>query len=478
MRIFQFAEQYAERTLAVTEAGERVRYGEISEAAALFQREAGRNLVFLLCRNTPGALLAYLGALNSEAVPLLLDAAAPTELLRGLLERYRPAFCAFPAERREELLPLLPAAKERGRVRDCLLLETGWKGPALSERLKLLLTTSGSTGSPKLVRLSAENLDANAEAIAAYLEIGAGERPITSLPMHYSYGMSVIHSHVLVGAALILTERTVLERAFWALAAREAATSFAGVPYTYELFRRLKLGQFAPESMRTLTQAGGKLPPELHEALARWCRDTGRRFFVMYGQTEAAPRMGYLPPEVSLEKRGSMGVAIPGGRLWLTDDGGAEITVPGETGELIYAGANVCLGYAETREDLLLGDENGGVLRTGDMAYRDAGGYFYITGRKQRFLKPLGRRVSLDDVERRLAGALGLEAACAGTDERLYVYLAGADAAKTEQAAAYLAGVMQLPPAWLRIVPVDTIPRNDTGKILYGKLTPPSAFLS
>lgn len=463
MRIFQFAERHPERALAVTDAGETLRYGEILEAETLFRREVGNNLVFLLCRNTPGALLTYLGALKSAAIPLLLDAAMPAELLRGILDRYRPAFLVAPAGMETGFCSC-------GAVRDYALLRTEWEGPPLADKLKLLLTTSGSTGSPKLVRLSAENLDSNADAIAEYLNIDDAERPITSLPMQYSYGMSVVNSHVLKGATLLLTERTLLERDFWEFAVKERATSFAGVPYAYEMMDRLRLTELIPPSMQTLTQAGGKLSPELHRKMAQWCRDTERRFFVMYGQTEASPRMAYLPPERSLEKCGSMGIAIPGGALSLVDEDGNKITRSGETGELVYEGKNVCLGYAETREDLLRSDDNQGVLKTGDMAYRDDEGNFYIAGRKKRFIKILGKRVSLDEVETSLKKRFQEELVCAGGDDCLRVYIERERENDTADIENYIVDRIGIPSKYLSLISLKQFPRTASGKIRYREL--------
>lgn len=470
MSIFQIAETHPERVFAITDTGMTFKYGDILNVEKLIRRSVGRNLAFLLCRNTPGTLLSYLGALKSDAVPLLLDASMPVELLKDLSICYKPSFFVIPADRQEEISQLIPSAEEIWRFQDSMLIWTGWDGPALAKELKLLLTTSGSTGSPKLVRISEQNLEANAGAIAEYLQIDGDERPITSLPMHYSYGISVINSHVLRGATLLLTARTVLERGFWEFAKHNEATSFAGVPYTYELLDRLRFYGLAPPSLRTLTQAGGKLQPELHEKIAGWCRDTGRRLFVMYGQTEASPRMGYLPAEVSVEKRGSMGIAIPGGKLYLIDEDGREVEAYGQAGELVYEGRNVSLGYAECREDLTLGDENCGVLKTGDMAYRDAEGYYYIIGRKKRFIKLLGQRVSLDDVERRLKAKFHFEAACLGEDGLLRVLIQNMTEEQRGSVESYLSDHMGIPIQLVRISGIDVIPKSAAGKVLYGKI--------
>ena len=188
----------------------------------------------------------------------------------------------------------------------------------LYKDLGLLLTTSGSTGSPKLVRLSYENVKANAESIAEYLSIDENERPITSLPMYYSYGISVINSHYIKDATLLLTDHPVIQKLFWMFAQDEKATSIAGVPFTYEMLRRLRIFKMDLPYLKTMTQAGGKLNAKLAKEYIENAQATGKRFFVMYGQTEATARMSYLPLDKALEKYASIGIAIPGGRFAIT----------------------------------------------------------------------------------------------------------------------------------------------------------------
>ncbi len=472
MELFHMRERAAQELLAVSQEGGAVRCGELFAAAeGLARAGCGRRLVFLLCRNTPGTLLGYLGCLLCGAAALLLDAQTAPELLQRLAGTYRPAFFLVPGDLPPAVRAVLPqrAALE---LRDCALLPTGEAGPELHPDLALLLTTSGSTGSPKLVRLSGKNLQSNARSIARYLELTREERPITTLPMSYSYGMSIVNSHVLAGAPLLLTRRGILEREFWDMAAGEGATSLAGVPYTYQMFRRLGLTEMDLPRLRYLTQAGGKLPPELHRAFAAWAAGTGRRFYVMYGQTEAGPRMGYLPPERAVEKCGAMGGAIPGGRFWLEDGDGNVLDGPGASGELVYQGENVAMGYAEGADDLRLGDEWGGVLRTGDMARRDADGVYYIVGRKKRFVKLYGNRVSLDEVERLLSARFPeAEFACVGRDDLLSAYVGAPPPGLAEAAADYLAGQTHLPRGAFRICPVAAIPKTGAGKTCYAQLS-------
>jgi long-chain acyl-CoA synthetase len=328
----------------------------------------------------------------------------------------------------------------------------------------LLLNTSGSTGSPKLVRLSGDNLQANAVSIASYLNLNEGEKPITSLPMAYSYGLSVINSHLLAGAMLVLSEHGVLRREFWDSVDRYGCTSFAGVPYTYQMLLQTGLLQKRGATLRTLTQAGGGLAENHVRQMCALAGQRGFKFFVMYGQTEATARISYLPFEALATKIGSVGVAIPNGSL----------RVDAETSELIYTGPNVMLGYAECREDLSKGDELRGVLKTGDLARQDADGFFYVTGRMKRFLKMFGKRFNLDEVEQIMQGRLGFPTACFGRDDLLMVAIeAGSE--NTAAVVIMLGETFGVPKNAVRVEALPDLPRTVRGKIDYQALAAQSA---
>lgn len=492
MKLFTAAYLHPQRTLCICDDGSRLLYQELLDTAGIYRKEVGREMVFVLCRNTPGSLLGYLGCLAGGGAALLLDADMEPGLFASLYDCYRPGWICMPSEDTGKIIKAVtqipgdakggpetenrpPSQPKQAAVfRDSVLIRTGEDGPELHPDLCLLLTTSGSTGSPRLVRISRKNLDANTESIVQYLEIDANERPITTLPMNYSYGMSVINTHVFCGAAILLTRYTLMEHPFWERMKNERATSIAGVPYTYRMLNRLGLTEQELPALRTLLQAGGRLPVELHRKFGSWCLETGRRFFVMYGQTEASPRMGYLPAARTVEKCGSMGIAIPGGKLVLIDGGGKEIDLPDVVGELVYYGDNVSMGYAHCREDLAKGDESCGVLYTGDMAKRDAEGYYYIVGRKKRFIKMAGKRLGLDDTER-LLGTLfpEEEIACAGRDDHLEVYVCGADAARLDEIAVKLADTIHAAQSMVAVYGIREFPRNDAGKIRYAALNPP-----
>lgn len=467
MAFYDNLSRHESNTAAIADNGVELSYSELERSSdEWFARINHRCLVFILCENSLGPVVGYVSCLRHQAVPLLLAKDLNPELLRGLIDLYRPEFLYLPAAMAE----CFRNCEKVHTALDYALLRTNFStNYPLHAELALLLTTSGSTGSPKLVRQSYKNISSNAAAIAQYLELTQAERPITTLAMSYTYGLSIINSHLLAGATLLLTSKSLLEKGFWDFFREQKATSFGGVPYTYEILKKLRFFRMDLPSLRTMTQAGGKLTPELTREIAEFAAIRNIRFVVMYGQTEATARMAFLPHEKALEKCGSMGVPIPGGRFDLIDAGGRCIAESDVTGELVYYGPNVALGYAECGEDLAKGDEWGGVLMTGDMAMRDQDGFYYITGRKKRFLKIFGNRVNLDETERLVKAQFeGMDCACAGRDDQMSVFITNANMAK--RVLDFLVDKTGLNPVAFVAYVVDRIPKNETGKILYAEL--------
>jgi len=316
--------------------------------------------------------------------------------------------------------------------------------------LAVLLATSGSTGDPKMVRLSHRNIEANATSICEYLDIGSDERAIASLPMHYSYGLSVVNSHLLAGACIVLTGHSFMRPEFWEVVRSQGCTSFAGVPYMYEILKKLRYRPSDTPSIRTLTQAGGRLDQELIRHFSAQAEEDGCRFFVMYGQTEATARISYLPPQRLSEKLGSIGVAVPRGKVFL----GKKY---GDFCELLYEGPNVMMGYAQQAQDLSMGDELGGVLKTGDLAEIDDDGFVFLRGRIKRIAKIFGRRIGLDSVESQLIAESGLRLGVVESDGVLHILAEGSN--ETVDAAAVKAVAIELLAINPRSVAVTTIER-------------------
>ena len=451
----------------VSSDGQRLTYAELDEVVSgIVDLGLERSLCFNLCENSPASVAGYLGLLQSRIVPLMIDRKITSELLANLLDTYHPRYLYVPQDMAEGFAGY-HAVKQ---VLTYALLEADEK-PAieLNEDLGLLLTTSGSTGSPKLVRQSYRNMQSNTEAIVEYLGITSDERAITTLPMNYTYGLSIINSHIAAHATILLTDDSMNMKPFWTFFNAERATSFGGVPFTYQMLKRVRFFRMDLPSLRYMTQAGGKLSPELHAEFAEWAAKHGKRFIVMYGQTEATARMGYLPADKSIEKAGSMGIAIPGGKFTLIDVDGNAIDQPHVTGELVYEGDNVTLGYAQCQADLALGDERHGRLETGDMAQFDEDGFYYIVGRKKRFLKIFGNRVNLDEIDRLLSTTFdGLDCVSTGSDDHLVAYIT--DEARIEDVREWLSSTTHLSQSAFDVRYIEEIPRSDAGKVLYKNL--------
>ncbi|GER23802.1 AMP-dependent synthetase [Zafaria cholistanensis] len=395
-------------------------------------------LVALAASNDLGSLVAYLAAL-AGGHPVAVVPADKPQALDSLLAAYDPDVVL-----RGGAEPVLEE-RRRGSIH------------VLHPDLALLMSTSGSTGSPKLVRLSHANVQSNAEAIAEYLRIGPADRAATTLPMSYCYGLSVINSHLLRGAALVLTDHSVVDPCFWEDFRTGGATSFAAVPYTFELLERVGFANMELDGLRYITQAGGRLDPGTVRRYAELGAERGWDLFVMYGQTEATARMAYLPPHLAATSPGSIGVPVPGGSFRIDP-------VPGlEHGELVYAGPNVMLGYAEGPADLAAGRKVT-ELRTGDLARQTEDGLYEVVGRRSRFVKIVGLRIDLGRVEAMLH-ELGVQSAAAGTDERVVV--AVEDGHDPVLLAKLLSQGLGLPRGALQVMPVDALPRLENGKIDY-----------
>lgn len=453
--------KYAGNTAVETEHGQIMSYAELQKVSQTIT--AGlkpRRLVFCLCENTVGSFVGYVGLMNANMPTVLLDGSKDMEIIRGLANHYMPQYIWMPTHRVDELGHGAPVTT----YEDYTLIDWADSKYEIHPDVLLCLTTSGTTGSPKLVKLTERNLKSNAESIAEYLKITDKERAITSLPMYYSFGMSVINSHLIKGATLLLTDKAVIQREFLTFLKEGKATSIAGVPYTYEMLRRLRFMRMDLPDLKTMIQAGGKLNANIAKEYIEDAQQKGKEFIVMYGQTEAAPRMSYLPFENALEKYASIGIAIPGGKLSVRDMDDKEIMEPDIDGELIYEGPNVCMGYAECIEDLAIGDENHNVLHTGDVARFDADGFFYITGRMKRFVKVWGNRCNLDATEQ-LVKAITTYCACVGVDDKITVFVT--QKGLEEKIKTYLTEKTGLNIRAFDVKVIEEIPTLPSGKLDY-----------
>ncbi len=461
--IFDDLERYGDQ-LALIDQDQYFTYKDlISQADVLGAMVTPRTLALVVCSNTFESVAAYVGLSRAGVVPMLMPSTMTASQLLRIVDTFQPAYVATSAKMSDELSSVI-MLNQLGDM--SLYRNTNAAKVDIHNDLALMLSTSGSTGSHKFVRLSFANLWSNTDAISDFLGVQPDDRAITTMPMSYTFGLSILNTHLTTGASVIMTEEPMIGKSFWQQVQNHRATTFGGVPFIYEMLRKLRFGAMDLPSLRYITQAGGRLAPEIATEFAEQCGEKGIHFVTMYGQTEATARMSYVPAKHAIDKAGSIGIPIAGGTFWIKDDDGNKVASSAIPGELMYEGPNVSLGYAETTNDLMRGDDNKGVLATGDIACFDDDGYFQIVGRKKRFLKIYGYRVNLDEIEEQLQSA-GFECACVGEDDALAIFVVNDDSDRVKQ---HVTQSTTVNARAIQVHKVDTIPRNPSGKVLYPEL--------
>lgn len=447
-----------DKVAVIDDNDKQLTYGDI----CAFSKEFGmqippRSFIFILAENSIGSLLGYTASLINRVVPLIISSKTEEALYSNLRDTYKPEYMWIP-DNMVEAISYDVVYRSNGYT----LVKTGFPKAQLYDELSLLLPTSGSTGSPKLVRHSYRNIEANADNVRRMFKLTEDEKAMAILPMHYTMGLSVIASHLLAGATLLLSGKSLLDKVFWSRL--KEATSFTGVSYSYEILLKMRLTRMVLPNLKILTQGGGKLTTEMWNQLADYASCNDKQFIATYGQSECTARMAYLPSHLAKEKICSIGIAEPGGQLSIIDSEGNE-TFEGEaTGEMIYRGENVTLGYAISQEDLLKGDENHGIMHTGDLARRDSDGCYYIVGRLKRFLKIFGLRIGLDEVENIIKSEYQVDCYCKGDDEKLIVLVTNSEIAG--QLPEFIENKTHLFHKNIEVKVVDCILRNEAGKVI------------
>ena len=449
---------------AIDDSGGHLTYGELVElgqklSLSLPQRE----LVFCLCENKVGSLAGFVALYENKDVCLLINAAIDRGLLDNLHETYHPSYYWMPESKIADF-----GFEIILNYKNYVLCKTGEKAPEMHPELSLLMTTSGTTGSPKLVRHKYGNVENNAKNVAQAFGWTAEERGIIDLPMQYTMGLNVICSHLHAGATVLLVAANLMNPKYWQFIKEQKGTNFTGVPFSYEILNRLRFQKMDLPYLTTMAEGGGKLSDTLFSAFANYAEEKGKRFFATFGTTETTARLAFLSPEQVVQKIGSIGKAIPEGTLYLVDENGHQIHEPNTEGELIYEGPNVTMGYATSIEDLTLGDEFCGVYHTGDIAKMDEDGCFYIVGRMKRFLKLFGLRVSLDQCERIISEHFGIECACTGDDTKMKIYITKAEL--KDEVKKLISEKTGLISTLFEVNCIEAIPRFESGKINYKQL--------
>ena len=448
----------------VNEFGHPFSYNELLSISNDFARNLdSRKLVLCLASNTGDFFSGYIGLLRKNLVPLLLPFQTDSVQIQNLIDIYKPTYIFIP---KDSVFSDFDFKKVSTHGIYELFINSS-NATVLNDELALLMTTSGTTGNSKLVRLSYINLQSNANSIVEYMNLNSKSRAITTLPFNYSYGLSIITSHLCVGGSIILNEKSIIENSFWEKYEMFTPTHFGGVPFTYEMLGRFKEKLFANQSLKTLTQAGGRLPEKVVKFFAEECKRRSIDFYVMYGQTEATARMSYLDCQSAIDRPSSIGKPISGGKFFIVDDDGTEITQNGLEGEIVYKGPNVSLGYATKDTDLSLGDENKGRLHTGDIGLRDELGFYYIKGRSSRIAKINGTRINLQEVEDFIS-TLGVNSCVLSDDSRIYIFYERCS--QENDIGIQVAHYLKIRSTSLVLKELESLPRTVSGKIDAGSL--------
>ena len=405
---------YNSNVCLIDKNNKKFTYKEIIEKSYIISKKLNsRDFVIVLAENNIEFITSYISFFRKGIIQMLLDSKIPSSSLKEILEKYKPNYILLPKNRYREFNYETVSEFENYK----LLKINKNKYHETNKDLSLLLTTSGSTGSKKFVRISYENIHENTKSIIKFLKIKKNHTTITTMPPFYTYGLSILNTHLYKGASIVVTNSSIIEKPFWKLMTEENVNSFGAVPYHYEVLKKIKFDKIKLPSLRYFTQAGGAMSKELTRYLIDFSKKNKKKFIIMYGQTEATARMTYLKYEMVNKKIGSIGTPIPGGKIILKNNKNKR----DDEGEIIYKGKNVSMGYAEELKDLNKGDLNHGTLSTGDLAKKDKDGYLYIIGRKSRDIKLFGHRVNLDELEKVLYKK-GYNCICHGLNNKVTIF--------------------------------------------------------
>ena len=434
-----------------------------SQFSYLKKKIKTKKLVLLICKNNFESIMIYLYCLYNKNPVILLDETTKSKFLNNIITKYKPAYLYV--TKKKNLINKNYRSIYSNEEFNLLALQNQINY-RVNNDLAVLISTSGSTGTPKMVKLSYKNLDSNALSISKYLNITKDNISITTLSFSYSYGLSVINTHLLKGAKIILNEFSMLEKKFWERVKKNKVDSFACVPYNIELLIKINFFNKKYSSLKYLTIAGGALNLNSWKYIIQ--NKKKLKIFVMYGQSEASPRISYLPHQMFEKKIGSIGIPIPSGNLYIKKMKKIELANNNEIGELIYRGENVFLGYANSYKSLIKSDCQNGVLKTGDIAYVDRDGYFFLYGRIKRIAKIFGSRINLDDIERMLL-LKNLKAACISNDQKLFIFIQKLKKYDYVDST-FISRLVNIPSRFIELLKIDKFPLNKNKKLDYSKL--------
>ena len=463
--MFENFSSWGERVALVSEQGRKYSFKDLAESSVSYiDKIQPDSVCILFCDLSETAVIYYVGLIRKKITTILIDTNQDPQTIKKLISSYSPNYIISPLKSGDIPTPFEVIENQNDF---CVYQNKSEIHDSGLQWTSLCLSTSGSTGSAKFVKLSLKNIESNTQAIIRAVDINQDQITITTMPMNYSYGLSVINTSLEVGGMLVLNTGQVTSKEFWRKIHEFKVNTISGVPYIYEQLSRISPDFLEKTEISKLTQAGGKLTKPARDHFRMIAKATRIKFYVMYGQTEATARMAVLPPEDFGQFDDAIGFAIPGGELTVRDDSGARVKSPGTIGEICFEGPNVFQGYATGRVDLIGNRESTTLLMTGDLGYFDATGRCYISGRLKRIVKLLGNRINLEEVEHLLLEQ-GFETVCIEYQDKLGVISLVEEIPKETKT--YLLEYLRINPALVIFKTTSRIPRLLSGKIDYPSL--------
>ena len=314
--------KYSENIAIITKDLKTIKYKELFEEINKFKFKIKdrKKLTFLICTNEIEVIIAYLSFLEIKNPLMLIDVNLSDEKINELIVAYNPEYIFLNKNNStQKIKKMYTCSSKINSFYNFKLKKNFYIKKKINKDLSVLLGTSGTLGDSKFVKLTKVNIVENTKQIIKYLNLKTTDRTITTLPFNYSYGFSIINSHLSVGASLVLNNYSIFENKFWKLFNQNNITNFNGVPFTYEILSKLRFNQFFNKSLKFITQAGGRMASANLEECLKLSIENKVNFFTMYGQTEASPRMSYVNLTDNKDKIGSIGKPLKGCKFWLED---------------------------------------------------------------------------------------------------------------------------------------------------------------
>ena len=455
--IFDNFKRFKKRIALISQDNKKITYGDIIKfKESLKNQFKKRSLTILISDNSSESIMIYVSLVILKIPILLLNQTIRSNDLKLLIKKFnvQKIFLTNKSDFKNisEFKKTFIATKFR------LLVKKNLKNIKINKKIMILLPTSGTMSESKLIKLSYENYLSNTKSIIKYLNLNKSDRTITTLPISYSYGLSIINTHLMRGASIVTGDFSLVEKTFWSSNSLYKPTNINGVPFFYDILSKIGFKKILTKKSKFFTVAGGKISFNTLKKISENLNFKKISFYLMYGQTEASPRMTYhkLVKRDLKKNKIPAGQAIDGCKIYLYNKKKQNISKNNLEGEIIFKGPNIFGGYAENSEDLKFFAKKK-YLFTGDLGIFDKKKKLYITGRKSRIAKVYGFRLNLDQLESKLKN----KAACIVKNDKLYIF---------SHKKLNVSNYIDLPNNSFKMIVLNKFPKTDSGKISYNKL--------